>query len=192
MKCDYCDNPAVVHEVTVKSGVRKEYHLCAEHAKQVGIDVAAAQPINLLLTQFVQQKAGRQEKQAATKACPTCKMTFAQFRQHSVLGCPDCYKAFEAQLAPLIERAHNGATHHVGKTPRRAGGSLDRQMQLRQIVKELDEAVAAEQYERAAKLRDRLMNLEAGAGKARKRGSGQGEPAPGNGGGSATPETPGA
>ena len=37
-KCDLCDKPAVVHEVTVKNGVKKEMHLCEEHADAAGID----------------------------------------------------------------------------------------------------------------------------------------------------------
>ena len=86
-------------------------------------------------------------------------MTFGEFRQMGTLGCPDCYEAFNEQLSSLIERAQNGATHHRGKTPARAGGSVDRQLLVQQLVKELNQAVAAEQYERAAKLRDHLRNL---------------------------------
>ncbi len=99
-------------------------------------------------------------RSAAKRSCPTCGITFGQFRQSGTLGCPDCYEAFEKQLAPLIERAQNGATHHRGKTPRRAGTSIDRTHLIRQLTKELDQAVAAEQYERAAKLRDRLRNMD--------------------------------
>jgi protein arginine kinase activator len=71
-----------------------------------------------------------------------------------------CYTAFENELSPLIERAQNGGTHHAGKTPQRAGTSIDRQLLIQRLVKELDHAVAAEQYERAAKLRDRLSSLD--------------------------------
>jgi protein arginine kinase activator len=157
MKCDKCNKAAVVHEVIVKAGVRREIHLCGDHAQEAGIDLPT--PINQLLTHCVIAQAGRAAGQTA-KACPTCGLTFSEFRHNGVLGCSDCYTAFQEQLSPLIERAQNGGTHHSGKTPRRAGGSLDRQLQIRQLVKELDDAVAAEQYERAAKLRDRLMSLE--------------------------------
>ena len=53
-------------------------------------------------------------------ACGACGTTFAKFRQTGLLGCAQCYFAFEDRLAPLIERAHEGASQHVGKTPRRA------------------------------------------------------------------------
>ena len=159
MKCDLCDNPAVVHEVTVKNGVKKEVHLCQEHAEEAGVAMPTQQPINQLLTHFVMSHS-RKERSSAQRSCPTCGITFGQFRQSGTLGCPDCYEAFEKQLAPLIERAQNGATHHRGKTPRRAGVSIDRTHLIRQLTKELDQAVAAEQYERAAKLRDRLRNMD--------------------------------
>jgi protein arginine kinase activator len=168
-KCDRCDKPAVVHEVTVKSGIKSEIHLCHEHALEAGVAMPTHQPINQLLTQFVISQTGksqakgkgkgRAKTRARRKACPSCGMTFARFRQGGTLGCADCYEAFEEQLSPLIERAQNGATHHRAKTPRRAGASVDRQLLVQQLVKELEQAVSAEQYERAAQLRDRLRNL---------------------------------
>ena len=36
---------------------------------------------------------------------------------------------------------------------------MDRQLLITQLVKELDQAVGAEQYERAAQLRDRLREM---------------------------------
>jgi protein arginine kinase activator len=162
-KCDHCDKPAVVHEVTVKKGVKSEVHLCHDHAVEAGVSLPTHQPINQLLTQFVISQSGKGKAKAKVRAkkktCPSCGLTFGKFRQTGTLGCPDCYQTFEEQLSPLIERAQSGATHHRGKTPRRAGGSVDRQLLVQQLVKELDQAVAAEQYERAAKLRDRLRDL---------------------------------
>ena len=160
LNCDKCDKPAIVHEVTVRNGVKKELHLCIDHAREAGIEITAPQPINQLLTQFQVQKVASREKKSAALTCRNCGMTFAEFRRHSVLGCPECYVAFDSQLSPLIERSQGNATHHVGKTPQRAGGSIDQQRLIQQIVRELDEAVAAEQYERAAKLRDRLRNIK--------------------------------
>ncbi|MHC5023635.1 MAG: UvrB/UvrC motif-containing protein [Planctomycetota bacterium] len=159
MRCDLCDRPAVVHEVTMKNGVKREVHLCEEHAKESGVTMPSNQPISELLTHIMMSKASKPES-TRKLVCRSCGMSFGDFRQKGVVGCPDCYKAFEKQLAPLIERTQNGAVHHEGKTPRRAGASLDRQLLIRRLAKELDEAVAAEQYERAADLRDRLNNLQ--------------------------------
>jgi protein arginine kinase activator len=159
MKCDLCNKPAVVHEVTVRSGIKKEVHLCEQHAKEAGIVLPGQQPINQLLTQFVIAQSNKPAK-TANKTCPGCALSFAQFRQSGRVGCAECYQAFEAELSGLIERAQNGGTHHTGKTPKRAGTCIDRQLLIQRLVRELDHAVAAEQYERAAQLRDRLNSMD--------------------------------
>lgn len=162
MNCDLCNKPAVVHEMTVKDGVKNEIHLCEEHAHAAGISLPGQPPINQLLTQYVVCKSGKTGKSSRTarKACKTCGTTFRTFRQSGLLGCADCYDAFEEQLSPMIERAQNGGTSHVGKCPKRGGASLDRQLYIQRLFRELEEAVAAEQYERAAELRDRLHDLD--------------------------------
>jgi protein arginine kinase activator len=178
-KCDLCNKPAVVHEVTVKNGIKKEVHLCQEHAAEIGIELPDHQPITQLLTKFTishtvapgsgSGAAGTAEASGASggagerrqpRVCAECGLSFTDFRKKGTLGCPSCYEAFEQLLAPLIERAQNGATHHAGKAPRRAGSSLDRQLCIQRLLKELDSAVAAEQYERAAELRDQINSLE--------------------------------
>ncbi len=146
-----------MHEVTLNNCINTEIHIINEHAEEAGVPMPTHQPINQLLTQFVISHSARAK--AKSKACPGCGMTFGRFRQGGTLGCAECYDAFEEQLAPLIERAQNGATDHRGKTPLRAGASVDRQRMISQLVKELDQAVAAEQYEQAAELRDQLRDL---------------------------------
>ena len=58
-KCDMCDNPAVVHEVTVRNGIKSEVHLCQQHAQQAGIAMPGHQPVSQILTQFVISHAPR-------------------------------------------------------------------------------------------------------------------------------------
>jgi protein arginine kinase activator len=98
---------------------------------------------------------------SVAKMCPGCGLNFSQFRQTGRLGCAECYQVFETELGGLVERAQNGGSHHTGKSPKRAGTSIDRQLLIQRLVRELDHAVAAEQYERAAELRDRLHNMDA-------------------------------
>lgn len=158
-KCDRCEREATVHEVTIRNGEKVEKHLCDECAKGDGLAVQQHAPIDQLITKFVMAQSGQQPA-AKAGTCPCCGLTFNDFRQNGLLGCPDCYKAFESQLGPLIERAHEGATHHVGKSPRRVAGSGDRQERIRTLRKQLADAIAAEQYERAARLRDELLSAE--------------------------------
>jgi protein arginine kinase activator len=191
VKCDHCDNEATVHEVTVKSGVKIEKHLCESCASTQGISVTPSTPISEMIKHYVMAHGTPAAAQSPAapgpggtvkaQTCPTCKTTFSEFRQHGLLGCPDCYRIFESQLGPLLERAHDGGVKHAGKTPRRMMGGVpatapvkppasvldleDREARLRRIRKELDNAVQAEKYELAAKLRDELRKMNEGPGK---------------------------
>jgi len=160
MTCDLCNQPAVVHEVTVKNGVKNEVHLCASHADAAGIDLAGQQPINQILAQLVVCKEESKPRGGGRRVCRTCGTSFRSFRQSGMLGCPQCYDTFAENLGPMIERAQNGGTSHGGKCPRRGGASIDRRLRVQRLFRELEEAIAAEQYERAAELRDRLHELE--------------------------------
>lgn len=155
MKCDRCDSEATVHEVTLHKGKKVEKHLCEQCAKGDGISVQPQASITQALTKFELTTPTAKTPQPKQQ-CPTCSMTFAEFRQLSQLGCPDCYREFEEHLSGLLERAHEGGTHHVGKNPTRAGASIDRQHLLAALRRKLTEAVKSEQYEKAARLRDEL------------------------------------
>jgi protein arginine kinase activator len=155
IKCDKCDKPATNKSVVIIKGQKIPKNLCDEHqAQEEGI---AHKPINELVTNMVKQQSGAT---ATDLTCAECGMTFTQFREHSLLGCPACYATFEAPLMPLLERAHEGGTHHVGKVPRRAGASEQKQVQLLRLRKTLSVAVANEDFETAAKLRDQIRKFE--------------------------------
>ena len=164
-KCDKCDRPATTHSVEIIKGQKIEKHLCDLHAAEEGMGAikAAHTPINELLTNFVKHHSGGgggSGTGAGELVCEACGMSFSQFRETSLMGCADCYKAFEGPLTPLLERAHEGGTHHVGKVPRRAGTGEQRQAQLMRMRKQLDAAVADEDYELAARLRDDIRRVE--------------------------------
>ncbi len=180
MNCDRCDNEATVHELTVVNGVSHEKHLCEQCAAQDGVVFGSDSPVTELIGKLAASIPDEPSIEVVSKSptCGACGTTFAQFRQTGLLGCAQCYFAFEDRLAPMIERAHEGASQHVGKTPKRAleasrradgGKPIDQILadaslhaqQVQLLRKQLDEAVAAEQYERAATLRDELTRMEA-------------------------------
>lgn len=164
--CDHCDQPAICHSVEIVSGQKIVHHYCQFHAQQAGLLVPGLNtPINEMLTHFVKIHSSQPTANAKTgeepaNACPGCGLTMNQFRESSLLGCPQCYQAFLDQLAPLIERHQEGGTHHIGKMPRRAGSDAQRQQQLFRLRKKLNDAVTQENYEQAAELRDELRRLE--------------------------------
>ena len=164
MKCENCNNPATVHLTEIKAGKKIEKHLCESCAAALeGIgNPKGHTPINELLTNFVMAQSGGALKEQ-TSTCDTCGITWAEFRQSGVLGCANDYRVFEKELAPLIQRAHEGATHHVGKVPTRRGSTTlapKRRVDTDKLKKDLQRAIEAEDYERAAKLRDQIRTAE--------------------------------
>jgi protein arginine kinase activator len=166
-RCDKCNKAATHHSVEIIKGRKIEKHLCDECAAEEGLAIKSVHtPINELLTNFVKLQTGAAAGQTGLVpakqelTCPECGLTFSGFREQSLLGCPTCYREFEPALGPLLERAHEGGTHHVGKVPRRAGQTEHRQQHLLRLRKRLDEAVTAENYELAAKLRDQISQWE--------------------------------
>src|SRR3954462_175978 len=164
MRCDNCNKAATVHLTEIKGGKKLEKHLCEQCAAlNEGLPVKSHTPINELLTNFVMAHSGGVTKETH-QACEACGITWAEFRQAGVFGCANDYTAFEKDLTPLLQRAHEGATHHVGKVPARRGGTgvpMKRQVDLTKLRKELSRAVEAEDYERAAKVRDQIRQAEA-------------------------------
>ncbi|HLL87849.1 MAG TPA: UvrB/UvrC motif-containing protein [Tepidisphaeraceae bacterium] len=165
MKCDNCNKQATVHLTEIKNGKKIEKHLCEQCAAQnEGLPVKSHTPINELLTNFVLAHSGLQKETQQGSQCEHCSITWAEFRQSGLLGCEHDYAVFEKDLTPLLQRAHEGATHHVGKVPARRGETgvpMKKAVDLTKLRKELQRAVEAEDYEKAAKLRDAIRQAEA-------------------------------
>ena len=157
--CQRCGKAtATVHLTDLIQGEKQERHLCNQCAEDEGVFMKPQQvPLNELLKGFVLQKTNAQE--LADLSCDQCGMTFVEFRSHGLLGCPNDYDAFEKALGPLLERSHEGALQHVGKTATRTSAGIVMQQDMFRLQRELQQAVDEEQYERAASLRDQIKKL---------------------------------
>lgn len=162
LACQACKkHPAVVHLTDITpEGEKRERHLCEQCAQREGATPKPQGPVplNELLAGLTMNKQSIQ--QLAEMSCTQCGMTFVEFRHSGLLGCSADYDAFENALIQLIERAHEGASHHIGKVPRRLGTPRETENDLIRLKRELTRAVDDENYEEAAKLRDRIKTLE--------------------------------
>ena len=73
---------------------------------------------------------------------------------------PYDYEIFEKSLLQIIKKAHNGNTAHCGKVPSKASAGTKKQAKLITLRQKLEDAVRSEDYELAAKLRDKIKNFE--------------------------------
>jgi len=166
--CESCQQrEATVHLTQVVDDSVKKVHLCEECAAQKGLDVHGPVSISDLLMGLGKAVEPQKEKPSVDeRSCPRCHMRTADFKKTGRLGCPDCYEAFAVELGPLIKGMHR-SEQHVGKTP---GGVPARpppapaRDDLAALQRALEKAVAAEQYEEAARLRDRIQAARAAAG----------------------------
>ncbi|MEO0513289.1 MAG: UvrB/UvrC motif-containing protein [Planctomycetota bacterium] len=166
MQCQHCTRDATIHEVVLVDGEMVEHHFCEACAIENGMQIHPQAPISALSASPSSTPAARQSR-TNPSGCPGCGLTWENFRTAGHVGCEACYESFGERLSPLIERAHDGATHHVGKTPARAAAE-NRELagdaetigaRITGLRKQLDDALRGEQYERAAILRDELDGL---------------------------------
>src|SRR5205085_7864417 len=99
------------------------------------------------------------ENGATTERCPVCGYTQADFKKSGRLGCSTCYITFAEGLGTLLKAMHKG-TEHVGKLPQRAHRAVEMTERMRLLTENLQKAVAEENYETAASLRDQIKQLE--------------------------------
>lgn len=174
MQCECGEREATIHEVVIVNGEVRETHLCESCALERGIQVHPHAPVSSLVSKGV--ASGTMKPARVRGACQSCGMSFDEFRKGGHVGCADCYENFGERLSGLLERAQQGAGHHVGKVPARksaeaksrgdesiAGSETDRSARIAEVQNQLDRAIRGEQYERAALLRDELRRLS-GAG----------------------------
>lgn len=164
MQCQICNKKtATIHLTEINDGVRIEMHLCEQCAVEQGIAAKSQISVNELLSGLLAVQPTDDELFGPSEqdlSCPHCGFTLDQFRKEAVLGCPNDYEVFEKTLLPLIEKAQNGGTYHCGKVPSRTPQQTQKQIQRSQLQQQLDIAVKNEDYERAAKLRDQINQLE--------------------------------
>jgi protein arginine kinase activator len=154
-KCQRCQSPATLHITEILApGNYEEVHLCEACATKYSHESSSKS-----------SKGGKESPGEADEGlfsqheCPSCGIKFVDFRNTGRLGCPHDYSAFREDLLPLLENIH-GETRHIGKTPRRYPQAKKTEAELTQLRTRLKQAVTREEYEEAARLRDRIKQLE--------------------------------
>jgi protein arginine kinase activator len=165
--CQSCNQKdASVHITKVVNGVKSDMHLCEECARQsqeLNINPAFTfgVPLSLqnLMDGFFESMTSPHKKIVHETVCPVCNKTFSDFRRSGRLGCGSCYKSFKDNMTSLVRRIH-GNIEHTGKVPKRTGGVLKIRREVESLKEQLQLLVANEEFEKAAKLRDEIRELE--------------------------------
>lgn len=161
MLCDSCrERDAEVHLTRIVDNAVTQLHLCETCARAQGVETTLAVPKHPLgdILQAVQQGAATPAEDAV--ACSFCGATPRDFRGTGRLGCAHCYDAMETSLRELLRRLH-GSSRHVGRRYEPPSAHVAHKPDsVHDLQDRLERAVAAEQFELAAELRDRIRVLE--------------------------------
>ncbi len=157
MKCQKCPKPATLHITEILSEEQiEELHLCEECAHKYLYE-PQAKPASSKPAVAHGEEA--EESPGMNRQCPLCGIKFLDFRNQGRLGCPHDYQEFHDELIRLLENIH-GETRHCGKVPKRLPQNKQKQSELIQLRKQLLHAINKEAYEEAARLRDRIRQVE--------------------------------
>lgn len=162
MICELCGkNQATTHIKSMVNGKYAEMWLCPHCAKSKGwgnIFSQTATDFSSFLGSFFGD--GLPSRTSASR-CKTCGSSFADIARSGKVGCADCYINFYDELLPSIQKIH-GNIHHSGKVSVNAGANIKLAREIEKSRQELATAVKEQNFELAAKLRDKIKELEAG------------------------------
>lgn len=159
MLCDKCKkNPATTHVHSIINGVAVEKNLCSYCAAAEGYVGGQGSIVDMLASMFGESMVHRPPQKGLRCGC--CGSSFSEIAERGKAGCPQCYTTFKNQLLPSVQRLH-GKTKHVGKVPANASEEMKRSAKLDKLKDALKDAIAAEEFEKAAQLRDEIRQLEA-------------------------------
>ena len=166
MLCEKCHkNTATTHIRTVINGVVTEKNLCGFCAASEGYSKFSNNSFaSMLASMFGNELATGNIKEVR---CECCGTAFSDIAETGKMGCSNCYQTFNNKLIPYLRRVH-GTTEHIGKRLNTAPSGLvavSNESQKDKLRTQLLEAVKAEEFEKAAVLRDEIRKLEEGEAK---------------------------
>jgi len=160
MQCDVCQQKeATVFLTQIVGGKMQKVNLCEACSKEKGVnDPTGFALADLLLGMGAAQDI---ERSPSGVSCSVCGFTQADFKKTDRLGCSACYDVFGESLEAMLKNMHKGS-EHVGKAPASLIKTRELDAQIRDLQSSLERAVADEEYEKAADLRDQIRRIESG------------------------------
>lgn len=174
MLCSVCNKKeATVHISRIINGHKEELYLCEECAKNtegLNINLELEPEFNLAspftfqsilsgIMDYMNKNGSNSLEQPRESRCEHCGTTYSEFKEKGLLGCSYCYKNFGSTLNSVIRRVQ-GNVEHIGKIPKTAGKDILKKKAILDLKEKLQKVIAAEEYEKAAELRDRIREIE--------------------------------
>lgn len=162
MLCEECKQNEASYTVSVMMGDEvSTRHLCGDCMDKMNSSIASGD-MKSLLSSILSAITGKDTSDAPQKEiiCPRCHTSLSQFTRTGRLGCPACYEAFHEQLQPMLLQIH-GRVQHAGRKPLRTAAAQRNRSRQENLSRQMEQAVAVEDFETAARIRDQLKALAA-------------------------------
>ncbi len=161
MLCKECGkNEASIQLTTIVNGEKSEKMICSECMAKYKNSIHALEYLGLgeILSSLFAPNISTTRVQSTLK-CDKCGTTYDEFQTSGKLGCMECYKQFRTPLETMLKRIH-GSTEHTGRIPKGVSALTSAKRELERLKEELVKAIACEDFESAAKIRDTIRELQ--------------------------------
>lgn len=163
--CDECGQNEAVYTVSVMMGGEiTQRRLCPDCMAKMNMNLSAGN-VKKMLSAILSALTGQEEQAEEPDVsgeddvvCERCGTTLSRFTKSGKLGCPMCYTAFREKLTPMLQQIH-GRVQHAGRKPTQDEAAQQRRTQYERLTRHLEAAVAVEDYETAAIIRDQIRRL---------------------------------
>src|SRR5438477_8701187 len=156
MLCCICkEKEAKVHLTQIVNDKMQKVDLCEQCSKEKGVNDPAGFSLADLLLGLGASQEMEQGSGGPDVKCSHCGFSQTDFKKAGRLGCSECYTTFAEGLEGLLKSMHKGVKH-IGKIPQHLQQNRDLTDKLKSLQKKLDKAVAEEDFEQAATVRDEL------------------------------------
>ncbi|MCR4439808.1 MAG: UvrB/UvrC motif-containing protein [bacterium] len=167
--CDLCGvNPATLKLTQVINDEHTELHLCKQCAEEKGLAIpfgALPSTFGAMIVGFLGTQLPTSTRTVGSLKCQGCGITKEDFERTALLGCAQCYETFREDLKFILRRIH-GSNKHIGMRPPALRDAVEHP-DIERLRQQLAEAVAREEFEEAARLRDLITDLETQRGRSK-------------------------
>lgn len=160
MVCQKCGkNQATTYYQHTINGKTTSVQLCSACAAEIGV-VGIFNPslMGNMFSEFLTNTFSIPSV-SKNKLCEKCRSSLSEIMNSGKVGCDECYQTFGQELFPTIENIH-GKSHHIGKISASADSKVKKRAEMQQLKTELSEAIARQEFEKAAELRDKINSIE--------------------------------
>lgn len=160
MLCDKCKSrEACYHSTLIVNGESKSTHLCERCAEREGVLNKSYDSIFdefRTLTNFL----GFDDFE--DKACPNCHWSLRKFKNSGLLGCDNCYDAFEDEIEDIVKRIQPYVENKLDNVEFKVETKqqeLSKEQKLVSLKADLQKAIKEERYEDAGVINKEIKKL---------------------------------